>query len=174
MRIRSCVLLLTALSFATGCAGRKAPAELIPADYSGWASTVDGPLVYEIPGHTMDMRKIYINDTGTRLEITETGGRVSHEYPEGTVILKENYRGDESAGPAMLTVMIKSKKDSRARGGWIWLAKEVGGGEERIFSDEFCFTCHQNANEQHPYGDRNTNREFRDFVFYPWNPANGK
>lgn len=174
MRIASYALLLTALSFAAGCAARKAPAELLPADYSGWASTVEGPLRYEIPGHTMDTRRIYINDTGKRLEITETGGRVFHEYPEGTIILKENYPGDESTVPAMLTAMIKSKKDSRARGGWIWVAKEVATGNERIFTDEFCFTCHQNANEQHPYGDGNTKREFRDFVFYPWNPASGE
>ncbi|MBN1687383.1 MAG: cytochrome P460 family protein [Spirochaetales bacterium] len=167
------ILLITALLFVAGCTG-KTPANLVPADYSLWASTVDAPLVYEIPGHTMDIRKIYINETGTRLEVRETGGEVFHEYPEGTIILKENYRAQESDRPAMLTAMIKARKDPRARGGWIWVAKDTAAGEERIFSDEFCFTCHQNANEQHPYGDGNRNGDFRDFVFYPWNPPDGE
>lgn len=147
---------------------------MTPDDYSDWSSTVDGPLLYEIPGHTMDIRKIYINEIGKQLSITENQGEVVHNYPEGTIIIKENYLAEESSRPAELTVMIKAKKDERARGGWIWLVKNVANGEERVFSDEFCFTCHQNANEPHPYGDRNRNGEFRDFVFYPWNPEDGE
>jgi hypothetical protein len=30
----------------------------------------------------------------------------------------------------------------------------------------FCVTCHANANEKHPYGDRNPREEFRDYVFF--------
>jgi len=165
------VVLLAGASLAMGGCGAKTPESLIPADYSGWSPTVDTALVYEIPGHTMDIRRIYINEIGERLEITEADGRVSHEYPQGTILLKENYSAADSLRPAMLTAMIKSPKDPRARGGWIWVSKNVASGEERLFSDEFCFTCHQNANEAHPYGDGNPDEEFRDFVFYPWNPA---
>ena len=166
-------VMLTALVFAAGCGGDEPSAGLTPADYEGWASTVDGPLLYEIPGHTLDVRLIYINDTGTRVDVTENKNQLTYDYPDGTIILKENYTAEESATPDNLTVMIKSRKDVRARGGWIWVAKDVATGEERIFSDEFCFTCHQNANEPHPYGDGNPNGEYRDFVFYPWNPGNG-
>ncbi len=169
----SIAVILLLIAGSAGCSGTKEPEGLVPEDYSGWASTVDGPLMYQIPGHTMDIRKIYINEIGTHLEITETNGEVSHEYPEGTIILKENYKIEDTTKPAMLTVMIKSPNDSRSRGGWIWVAKDVASGAERLFTDEFCFTCHQNANERHPYGDHNENGEFRDFVFYPWNPEHG-
>ncbi len=168
MRIPLSIVLVTALVLAAGCGGRNAPTHLVPAEYLGWASTVDAPLVYQIPGHTMGMRKIYINETGTNLKTTERAGRVIHEYPEGTIILKENYPTVESTAPAVLSVMIKAHNDMRSRGGWIWVAKDLATGNERIFSDEFCFTCHQNANEGHPYGDGNPTREFRDFVYYPW------
>ncbi len=30
----------------------------------------------------------------------------------------------------------------------------------------FCITCHANANEKHPYGDKNPNEEFRDYVYF--------
>ena len=173
MKTRTAPVILAAILITCGCSGEKG-GDLVPADYLGWASTVDGPLLYQIPGHTMDIRKIYINETGKQLEIIENDEQVIHEYPEGTIILKESYHADESERPVQLTVMIKSRKDSRARGGWIWLAKDVATGEETIISDEFCFTCHQNANEPHPYGDGNMDGEFRDFVFYPWNPENGE
>ena len=76
-----------------------------PIDYADWDTTVDGPLLYEIPGHTMAMRMIYINETGKRLEITDNGGQEVHEYPDGTIILKENYSAEDSTHPAQLTVM---------------------------------------------------------------------
>ena len=164
------VLLLICLFtplLAIGCGEEDGQTHLVPADYSGWASTVDGPLVYQIPGHAMAMRQIYINEIGTNFKSTLRSNQVIYEYPEGTIILKENYPMQTSTVPAELTVMIKSPKDMRARGGWLWVAKNVSTGEERVFTDEFCFTCHQNANEQHPYGDGNPDREFRDFVFYP-------
>ena len=170
--MRSFMLLLPAFILLSGCNGEEKDTALVPEVYADWASTVDGSLKYEIPGHTMSMRKIFINQAGTRLAITDSNGQVVHEYPEGTIILKENYPTDTSTEPAQLTAMIKSKDDPRARGGWIWVAKNTGTGEEAVFSDEFCFTCHQNANEPHPYGDGNTDGEFRDFVFYPWEPDN--
>ncbi len=167
MRILLFFVLVIALVFTAGCGDGNKPDNLVPDNYAGWASTVDGPLVYQIPGHTMAMRRIYINETGTNFKSTLRSGQVIYEYPEGTIILKENYPTEASTVPAQLTVMIKSPNDMRARGGWLWVAKDVATGGERIFSDEFCFTCHQNANERHPYGDGNADREFRDFVFYP-------
>lgn len=167
MRVPLFSVLAIALTFAAGCGDGNTPVKLVPTDYAGWLPTVDGPLVYQIPGHAMAMRRIYINETGTNFKSTLRAGQVIHEYPEGTIILKENFATETSTTPTELTVMIKSPGDMRARGGWLWVAKDVATGDERIFSDEFCFTCHQNANERHPYGDGNTDREFRDFVFYP-------
>ena len=68
----------------------------------------------------------------------------------------------------MLTVMIKKPKDPRSRGGWLWVVKDLTKNTERIIDYELCFDCHSNANEPHPYGDRNGNNEFRDYAYYPY------
>ena len=54
-----------------------------------------------------------------------------------------------------------------ARGGWVWVAKNPATGEERIIDYEFCFDCHSDANEPHPYGDKNPQGGHRDYVFLP-------
>jgi hypothetical protein len=59
-------------------------------------------------------------------------------------------------------------EDPHSRGGWLWVAKAVGSGEETIIDWEFCFDCHANANEPHPYDDGNPGKEFRDHVFFPY------
>lgn len=41
-------------------------------------------------------------------------------------------------------------------------------GDESVITQEFCVTCHSNANEEHSYSDGNVNNDFRDFVFFPY------
>lgn len=163
-----CIMLTVSALSMSSCVKRDSQEALVPADYTSWASTVEGPLSYEIPGHTLAIRKIYINRSGTTVVPVNRDGRILYDYPIGTVILKENYSSEESESPDNLTVMVKNPSHPASRGGWVWVSKDVSSGEERLFSDEFCFTCHQNANERHPYSDKNAAREFRDFVFYPW------
>jgi hypothetical protein len=158
--------------FLSGCE-EEAQVSLVPRNYSSWGSTVDEVLEYQIPGHTQALRKIYINRIGTTVTPQDMEGRVTYDYPEGTVLLKENYTNADDATPNNITVMIKDAKNPDAKGGWVWINKNVASGGERIFSNEFCFSCHQNANERHPYGDRNSRREFRDYVYYPWNSETG-
>lgn len=153
----------------TGCA-EEAPEQFFDEDYVNWARTVTEPLTYPIPGHGERRRAIFINNIGTTVEpVTDDEGRVSYDYPDGTIVLKENYTDVEGSELANFTIMIKASKDDRSRDGWIWVNRDAQSGKETLFTEStFCLTCHVGANKEHPYGDGNRNNEFRDFLFFPY------
>lgn len=163
------VLLLSA--FLSGCAER-APETLFDGEYKAWSQTISEPLTYPVPGHGERRRMIYINEIGTDVTVSvDDSGVSTYEYPEGSIILKENYSDVEGSELMQLTIMIKAPEDEMAQEGWIWLTKDPETGEERIFDESnFCIVCHDDANQTHPYGDRNVNDEFRDYVFFPYLP----
>ncbi len=148
----------------------------VPSDYADWEKTVDNPLTHPIPGHTSRWRVIHINETGTDVLIeTVEDEEQRYTYPEGTILVKENYEGEGEGGGELegITAMIKTPGDPNSVGGWVWVMKDPDTGNERIFSESanFCFICHSNANDRHPYGDRNRSEEFRDYVYYPYEPS---
>jgi hypothetical protein len=164
------VMLLLLLSVLLVACSNKEQTSLISEDYTNWNSTTDTVLDFVIPGHGNGLRKIYINSLGAGVSRLEVNNRLFYDYPKGTQIVKEVYASPNPAdgeAPAMLTVMIKDQDHPMQRGGWIWLVKNTNTGVETILNEEFCFTCHNNANEPNPYGDGNSRGEFRDFVFYP-------
>ena len=170
------ILLTLIIFYISACAEQKTEA-LIPNDYSSWKRTTEIELDYPIPGHMDNYRIPYINEIGENISITEQGGRVIHDYPEGTIIIKEIYSGlvyNEGDEPTALTVMIKNPTSSSARAGWIWIMKPLPSGQENIITDGFCVNCHNDANEDHPYGPGNPNLEFRDCVFFPYIPETNK
>ena len=69
--------------------------------------------------------------------------------------------------PVSLTVMIKNSQHPKSQRGWIWIVKNLQTREERVIEYQFCFDCHANANEPHPYGDKNPTGSDRDYVFFP-------
>jgi len=153
----------------SGCDGGKNE-PLVPEDYSGWSRTTEEELDYPIPGHESHYRRIFINDIGKTYTITESDGRTIHEYPEKTIIIKDIYPGltyEPGDEPVMQTVMIKNSEHEHSRGGWLWVVKDPETGTETVMDDPFCLTCHSSANEKHPYGDKNTDDEYRDYVFFP-------
>ena len=165
------VLMTTVLLAGNLSSCKQTEEKLVPSSHSDWKGTTDQELDYPIPGHEEHYRRIFINDIGEGVEIAERGGKVFHNYPSGTVIIKDIFTTlDPLPGeaPAMQTVMIKSPSHPQARGGWVWIVKDVATGQETIIDYEFCFDCHANANEEHPYGDGNTNKEHRDYVFFPY------
>ena len=164
--------LLIPVLLVSACAPAQRPA-LVPSDYSGWTRSTQRELDYPIPGHADNFRRIYINKTGENPRIETSGGRPVWTYPEGTQIIKEVYKGLAPAPgekPVALTVMLKAARDKDARGGWLWISKNVASGAESIIAEEFCVTCHSNANEKHPYADGNPREEFRDYVFFSYPP----
>lgn len=150
-------ILLGALFF--GCS-EKETTPLLPEEYTSWERTTEEVLDHPIPGHGSNQRIIYINETGTSVPL---GGDGSVTYPTGTIVIKEVYND-----PMVLTAMVKDPENPDARGGWVWLTKNPETGEESLVREEFCITCHANANEQHPYGDGNRDERFRDYLFYPY------
>ncbi len=176
-----CVLLLGALgALLIGCESADKEPQLIPDDYDGWERTVEEDLNFQVPGHGETLRRIYINDVGTGVEISDVSPagaastRRRYEYPPGTLIVKEVYPSAEippTQQPVMITAMLKAPNDPRSRGGWLWITKNLASGEENVLVEEYCLTCHENANEQYPYRDGNPNDEFRDYTFYPYQPA---
>lgn len=146
----------------------------IPDNYREWPKTTDTKLQFPIPGHEDNLRKIYINPEGLEYQATKAGdnneaGTSRYFFPEGTVIVKEIYEGfnpDPDEPPKQLTVMVKKPEHPEAQGGWLWIAAPSAEGPEQIIENEFCLTCHSNANEAHPYNDGNPKEEFRDYVFY--------
>jgi len=171
------ILFLTLIIFYLSACAEQKPEALIPEDYSSWKRTTDIELNYPIPGHMDNYRIPYINKIGENVSITEQGGRVVHDYPQGTIILKEIYAGstyNEGDVPTALTVMVKDPESPLARGGWIWIMKPLNSGQEIINTDGFCLNCHNDANEDHPYSQGNPNQEFRDYVFFPYQPEKTK
>lgn len=150
---------------------KKVPSPLVPEDYRSWNKATDELLNYSIPGHENNCRIIYINKTGESVQPTKKNNRVFYNYPEGTIVVKEVYKGlehpAEDEEPLTLTVMIKDAQHPESRGGWVWIVKNFKTKQERVIDYEVCFDCHANANERHPYGDKNPNNDFRDYVYFP-------
>ena len=165
------MVLAAAFTLVAGC--QQTPeSPLLPDDYQSWvqrAPTVE--LDYPVPGHENHYRIMYGNDLSSHFTSTTSSGEGGISYPPGTVIIKEIYEGlerpAEGAVPITLTAMIKRPEDNRNFGGWLWVAQDVASGKETVLDHDYCVKCHSNANELHPYGDRNRSGEFRDFVFFP-------
>ncbi|MFW6251448.1 MAG: cytochrome P460 family protein [Alkalispirochaetaceae bacterium] len=163
-------LLLLPLLLLTGCQGSERADLLVRTEHDGWARTTTDSLSFPVPGHGSGERRIFINEVGERVE-PPSSREEGWDYPQGTVILKEVYPSPDppqDAPPDSLAIMVKQPDHPMSRGGWVWIVKQPGSGEERIFTEQFCITCHANANEKHPYGDGNAREEFRDYVFYPY------
>jgi len=164
-------LLITGILLAvmlSGCS-KEPPIPDIPEEYSSWTRMNKEELNYPIPGHEENYRIIYINETGEEARFTENSGTPSITYPKGTIIVKEIYKGFDiqaDAKPNSLTVMIKDPDYPDSRSGWIWLVKDLNTGTKTVISQEFCVTCHSNANEKHSFGGGNPGNEFRDYAFF--------
>ncbi|MEI6873914.1 MAG: cytochrome P460 family protein [Spirochaetota bacterium] len=141
---------------------------LLPPDWRSWRKTTELVLNYPIPGHEDRLRVPRMNDTGFSSVPNSSASPGTWDFPPGTIIAKEVYASKAPAAdetPIIATAMIKAPGDPRAKGGWIWVSKDLATGKESVFTTAFCVTCHANANEAHPYGDKNPKAEFRDFVF---------
>ena len=156
--------------FLSGCKKEETARLIVPDNYSNWAITADN-LNYPIPGHEKHFRRVFINPVGEKVTTEKKNGRLFYNYPKGTIIIKEIYpslKPKPETKPISLSVMIKDPDNPKSRDGWIWIVKDLKKNTEKIIDYEFCYDCHTNANEPHPYGDGNPNGDFRDDVFFPY------
>jgi len=170
MRLKRFLTACLFLAGLTACSEKKG-VPMVPQRYEGWSRVNAVELDYPIPGHMDNYRVIYINDIGKGYRVETRGNSTYHVYPEGSIILKEIYESPsrvEGEKPGSLTVMVKDSDHPDAREDWVWIVKDLKTNQEQVMTQEFCVTCHSNANEEHFYGDGNKNGEFRDFVFFPY------
>lgn len=161
-------LALAALALSGLSCAKPARESFIPPGYAAWKKTTEVVLDYPIPGHEDRFRVIYINELGSGVSRRTSGtGRV--EFPAGTVIAKEIFSVSKPGStdkPVMLTAMVKAPDDPQASAGWLWLVKDLASGVESVYTGDFCVRCHANANEKHPYGYKNPEGLFSDYVFF--------
>ena len=163
-RITGAAVLITLIVLVAGCTADSPP--LLGHDYTAWEQTTTAVLDFPVPGHGDGLRQIYANPAVFETVLNADG---SITYPAGAIFVKEVYASsnpDPDAEPAMLLGMVKRPDDEHARGGWVWISRDPESGAETLFDDEFCVTCHANANESHPYGTGNPTEAFRDYVFH--------
>ncbi|MBN1523630.1 MAG: cytochrome P460 family protein [Spirochaetales bacterium] len=164
------ILLIILPGFFIAC-GPAARVVRVPDEYRSWKKTVDKILDYPIAGHGQSFRIIYINSIGEKVTPLEKDGRMTYDYPDGTIIVKEVYPSQEDLDknvPGMLTCMVKDSQSPQAINGWLWIVKTPGDPAENVFTSKFCLECHLDANESHSLGAGNINEEFRDYVFFPY------
>lgn len=146
--------------------------DYIGDEYLSWERTTEADITMAITGHPPGARRIFINEIGTNVEVSEQNGQTRWVYPVGTIIVKENYavaEPGEDDEPMVRFAMVKAPEEERSRGGWLWVREDYAGGEEVVFDNEFCIACHSDANEEQTLaGAGNANGAFRDFVFYPY------
>ncbi len=163
--MKFCYLFIATMSLALLSCSPKKPDALVLGDYQAWNKPVSEPLTYTVPGHENRYRIIYMNDIAWN---AKRGGVL--DFPRGSVIIKDIYAGNsikEGEKPVMATFMYKDPGNPAALKGWVWGVKDLATGRENSKTYDFCATCHANANEAHPYGDRNPGKLFRDYVFLP-------
>ena len=152
---------------------QKQSSPLIPStdEYRSWEKATDETLNYPVPGHGDHFRIIYINSLGFSVQPIQKNSRRVYNYPEGTIIVKEIYSGktppQQGKTPISITVMIKNTAHPKSQGGWLWIERTESSQQEHIIDYKLCIECHTNANEPHPYGDKNPNNDDRDYVFFP-------
>ena len=162
-------VILLPLALLAACTAKPENLALIPDDYNTWGRTTELRLDYPIPGHEDNFRIIYMNGLGFGFSRATEGYDERVVFPEGTVIAKEVYEGsspEPGSTPMMVTAMVKASDNPVARGGWVWVTKDLAMGKEMVITGDFCFSCHTNANEAHPYGNKNPDELFHDYVFF--------
>ena len=137
--------------------------------YKDWRKPVNRILDTPVPGHGSTYRIIYANDTAFNSKIVEDDtGRKRVSMNDGSVIVKEVYkkRTDINNAEPELTIMVKDIGSVDSLDGWTYYMVEPGK-KPLLVRGRMCIGCHEAANEQHPYFDKNRDAMFRDYLFVP-------
>ena len=67
----------------------------------------------------------------------------------------------------ILTIMVKDSENKDAKDGWLYYMIPPGK-DAKMIKGKMCHGCHEAANEEHPYFDKNKNSIFRDYLFAPF------
>ncbi len=142
--IRSALGIAAVTTLLSGCAaiGIGGEPDARWADYKNWTRVNEIPSTGQSPGlgavhlGPEGYRVVYVNDAG-RDTILSDG---PYEYPEGTVVVKEQYKDEaayESGKGAAVTVSLKVA-GGPGKETWHWADSYTATAEE----NEFCAGCH--------------------------------
>lgn len=145
-------IVCTLTGLLAGCASISAPfrdADPRWADYKNWTRvTVDEPSTGNPTGFLGGVhmgeegyREVYVNDIGKETLY----GTAPYNYPEGSVIVKEQYASKadwEAKRKAAHTVSIKvASSEEISKENWMWADSYKGVAK----NSEFCAGCHSIA-----------------------------
>ncbi len=144
-------VVISAGAMLAGCATVTSPfrdADERWADYRNWTKVTEGnpstgasPALGTVHKGPEGYRDVFVNDVGRAMLI----GDGPYDFPEGTVVVKEQY-DDKAAWEAGtdpdLTVSVKvGDAKGTPKEDWIWAA----GYKDEAGPNEFCSSCHTAA-----------------------------
>ena len=141
------------LALVAGCASLPNPfAEPDPrwADYKSWTRVNEEPSTGQSPGlgtvhkGAEGYRVVYVNGVGRDTILSAGDANGDYDYPEGTVIVKEQYDDEEAylagaeAGEVDVTVSLKTGGGADPAANWQWATGYTATAGESAF----CSGCH--------------------------------
>ncbi len=110
--------------------------------YTGWGTWPDESFKGYLPSGAPHAKvvKIFVNDVGLNVASKFPG-----EMPEGTIIVKDNYKGESVDSPGELdavTVMYKVKGYNPEGGDWFWAKYKPDGTADAAGKVAGCIGCH--------------------------------
>ncbi len=148
-----------------GCTTKKEEEPFkVPDNYRSWDKATKKVLDYPVPGHGASFRIVYANDIAFSARLDRKNKRLS--MPDGSIVIKETYAEREDIPKKFknLTIMVKDKKNKKSLNGWFYYMQAPDMKPMRI-DGRMCMGCHEAANEEHPYFDKNPEGLFRDYLF---------
>lgn len=110
--------------------------------YKGWAQFPGAPAgLIMSRTHNGDYVRSYMNDVAVDAIASFTG-----EFPDGTILVKEQFKDAEGKEPTGHTLMWKRSGYDDAHGDWYWIAFN-GKGETTVHDGmaPYCYNCHASA-----------------------------
>jgi CubicO group peptidase (beta-lactamase class C family) len=110
--------------------------------YKSWATFPNAaPELYPSAQHNGDFVRSYMNDVAAASLASFSG-----EFPDGSILVKEQYADAEGKTLNGHTVMWKREGYDPEHGDWYWIAFN-GAGETTVHNGmaEYCYGCHASA-----------------------------
>lgn len=108
--------------------------------YKEWARFPGGDALYESAQHRGDWVLSYLNEEAAAAVADWPG-----EFPDGSILVKEQYADEAGATLNGHTVMWKISGYDPEHGDWFWAAFGPSGETTKQGKDEYCWGCHQQS-----------------------------
>lgn len=148
---RTIFAVVTASALVMSCASLNpfAKADARWADYKSWTKITEGKpgtgdptgFIGNVHNGPDGYREVYVNDIGA----AALAGNAPYNYPEGTIIVKEQFKdkaGYDAGKVAAVTVSVKATgSETLSKENWLWADSYKGKAK----TSDFCSGCHSIA-----------------------------